>query len=171
MQVKFTLVSSLRLRCNFDTFFWFIPAFSMPMDRSYHVFLLEEDAEYFSLLTQLFVMIQPSLIVASDTLIYLSNTITRSNGECEPITADQLQQCIMERVKEKVPSLNISCLPFQVQCLFPDLNELYPQCENETEAVDYYKRVSCWSYYQMSYSSSSWVVPSANLISVSESGR
>ena len=120
----------------------YFPAFVIPMDRSYHVFLLE-DGEEFYLVTQVFTNVQPSLIVASDTLIYLYNTITKiSNQDCEPITAAQLEQCIMEKVEDKIPSLNISCLPFQVQSLFPALLDLYPQCENETEAVEYYKRVS-----------------------------
>ena len=113
----------------------------MPMDRSYHVFLLEDGEELY-LVTQIFTNVQPSLIVASDTLIYISNRITRISGQdCEKITAEQLQQCLMGRVEDKITSLNISCLPFQVQSLFPGLRELYPQCENETEAVEYNKKV------------------------------
>ena len=115
----------------------------MPINQPYYVFLLE-DGEEFSLVIQYFVTTRPSLMVTSDTLINLSNIITRiSDQDCEPITAAQIQDCIMERVKDKIPSLNISCLPFQVQSLFPVLHELYPECENETEAVEYYKRVSC----------------------------
>ena len=117
----------------------------MPMDRSYHVLLLE-DGEDLSLVTQISVTIQPSLIVTSDTLIYLTTRITRTSGQdCENITAEQIQQCIMGRVQDKIPSLNISCLPFQVQSLFPGLRELYPQCENETEGVEYNKKVCIWS--------------------------
>ena len=113
----------------------------MPINRSYHVFILE-DGEDFSLVTQVFRNAKPSLIVTSDTLILLSNIITkRSTQDCEPITARQLQQCIMEKVKGKIRTLNISCLPFIVQGLFPDLQAEYPQCENETEAVEYYLRV------------------------------
>ena len=117
----------------------------MPMDRSYHVFLLE-DGEDLSLVTQIFVTVQPSLIVTSDTLIYISNRITRISGQdCEQITAEQLQQCIMGIVEDKIMSLNISCLSFQVQSLFPGLRKLYPQCENETEALEYNKKVCIWS--------------------------
>lgn len=115
----------------------------MPINRSYHVFILE-DGDDFSLVNQVFRNANPSLIVTSDTLILLSLTITRisSSQGCEPITARQLQQCIMERVKGNITSLNILCLPFIVQGLFPDLQATYPQCENETEAVEYYYRVS-----------------------------
>ena len=121
----------------------------MPLNKSYHVFLLE-DGEKLSLVTQVFVNAKPSLTVASDTLIYLSNKVTRvSSPDCQPISAAQLQQCILERVKEKIPSMNISCLPFQVKSLFPTLHDLYPQCENETEGVKYYKIVGCSSNYDI----------------------
>ena len=115
----------------------------MPTNRSYHVFILE-DGEDLSLVTQVFRNAKPSLIVTSDTLIYLSHTITRisSSQNCEHISARQLQQCIMERVKKDFSLLNITCLPFIVQRLFPDLQAQYPQCENETKAVEYYLKVS-----------------------------
>ena len=83
------------------------------MDRSYNIFLLE-DGEASSLVVQYFVSPPPSLIVASDTIISLHNTITRIDQDCEQITSAQLQQCIKEEIKDKIRSLNISCLPFQV---------------------------------------------------------
>ena len=115
----------------------------MPKDRSYNVFLLE-DGESFSLVTQVFVEIQPSLIVASDALMYLSSTLTKiSDPECKPITAAELQHCIMETLKDQLPSLNITCLPFQLESLYPVLLDTYPSCQNETEAGEYYQGVSC----------------------------
>ena len=76
----------------------------MPTDRSYHVFLLE-DGDEFSLITQLFVEIQPTLILTSDTLIHLSNKIKKISEEnCEQITARELSRCIMGKVQEKIPS-------------------------------------------------------------------
>ena len=115
----------------------------MPINRSFHVFILE-DGEDLSLVTQVFRNAKPSLIVTSDTLIYLSHTITKisSSQNCEQITARQLHQCIKEKVKEKLSLLNMKCLPFIVQGVFPDLQAKYPQCENETEAVEYYLKVS-----------------------------
>ena len=115
----------------------------MPINRSFHVFILEE-GEDLSLVTQVFRNAKPSLIVTSDTLIYLSHTITKisSSQDCEQITARQLQQCIREKVKEKLSLLSMKCLPFIVQGVFPDLQAKYPQCENETKAVEYYLKVS-----------------------------
>ena len=114
----------------------------MPMDRSYNVFLLE-DGEASSLVVQYFVSPPPSLIVASDTIISLHNTITRIDQDCEQITSAQLQQCIMERIEDKIQSLNMSCLPFQVHYMFPAMHKLYQHCENETKATGYLTRVSC----------------------------
>ena len=113
----------------------------MPMDRSYHVFLLE-DGEALSLVIQYFVSPPPSFIVASDTNISLYNTITRIDQDCEIITSAQLQQCIKEGIKDKIQSLNMSCLPFQVHYMFPALQKLYQHCKNDTMAFKYYTRVS-----------------------------
>ena len=116
----------------------------MPKGRSYHVFLLE-DGEIFSLVTQLFLNIQPSLRVTSDMVIFLSSTITRvSDQYCKPITARQMQQCIAGRLEDKMRSLNMTCIPIQVRSLYPSLLKLYPQCTNETEAVDQVYRVSSY---------------------------
>ena len=128
----------------------------IPKDKSYHVFLFE-DGEILSLVTQLFVNIQPSLKLDAETMIYLASTIKRvSDQDCEPITAMQSQQCLMRGLKDKIKNSTpqfyglkdkiqnstIPCLPFQVHSLYPALLELYPQCMNETEAVDQIYRVS-----------------------------
>ena len=124
----------------------FITEFQVPLERSYHVFLLEDGTE-FSLITQLFMEIQPNLILTSDTLMYLSNRIKRINEEnCEQITARELSECIMGKVQDKIPSLNLSCLPLQVHSMFPALHKIYSQCENETEAYEYTKRVSSLNF-------------------------
>ena len=101
-----------------------------------------DDGLDFSLIISYYVKSPLSLIVASDTAINLRNNIRRSDNDCEQITAAQLLQCIMERVESNLLSLNMSCLPFQVHFLFPILRKLYPQCENETEALENYLRVS-----------------------------
>ena len=114
----------------------------MPNDRSFHVFLFE-DGEILSLVTQIFLNIQPSLKLTSDTMIYLSSTVARvSDQDCEPITAMQIQQCFMEKLKNEIENSSMSCLPFQVHNLYPALLELYPQCMNETEAVQQWISVS-----------------------------
>ena len=127
------------------TVFCYTLEFDIPKDKSYHVFLFE-DGEILSLVTQLFVNVQPSLKLDSDTMIYLSSTVTRvSDQDCEPITAMQIQQCLMERIKDKIQNSTMPCLPFQVQSLCPALLEIYPQCMNETEAVKQWSSVSIQS--------------------------
>ena len=119
-----------------------ITDFWMPANRSYHVFLLE-DGEDFSLVTQLFVKIQPTLTVTSDTLIYISTTIKKTSSDnCKHVTASKLSQCIMEKVQQNVKTLNLSCLPFQVHKIFPELHATYAQCENEEVAMNHTERVS-----------------------------
>ena len=119
-----------------------ITDFLMPKNRSYHVFLLE-DGEDFSLVTQLFVKIQPTLTITSDTLIYISTSIKKiSSDNCKHVTASELSQCIMEKVQQNVKTLNLSCLPFQVHKMFPELHATYAQCENEEVAMNHTERVS-----------------------------
>ena len=113
----------------------------MPPNRSYHVFLLE-DGDDFSLVTQLFLKIQPSLTVSSDTLMYISTSMKKiSSHNCKHVTAGELSQCIMEKVQQNVMSWNLSCLPFQAHKMFPTLHATYAECDNEEVAMNYTERV------------------------------
>ena len=139
MQVTHTCDASLfgSIRDNHGR----ISDFRMPPNRSYYVFLLE-DGDDFSLVTQIFIKIQPTLTVSSDTLTYISTSIKKiSSHNCKHTTARELSQCIMEKVLENITSLNLSCLPFQMYKMFPTLHTTYTECDNDEVAMNYTERV------------------------------
>ena len=125
----------IQVKCN-------ITDFRMPSNRSYQVFLLE-DGDEFSLVTQIFLKIQPTLTVTADTLIYISISMKKiSSHNCKHVTARELSQCIMEKLQQNMTSLKLSCLPFQVYKMFPALHAKYAECEDEEVAMNYTERVS-----------------------------
>ena len=116
--------------------------FQMPQNRSFDVFILEDGTEY-QLVTQNFLKLQPTLAVSSDTVVTLSMAVLKiSDDTCEDVSARDLSNCIIAKIQERVPSLGISCLPYQFHSLFLGLQQEYSLCTNETVATGAVFRVS-----------------------------
>ena len=109
----------------------------MPQNRKFDVFILEDGSEY-QLVTQNFLRLQPTLTMTSDAVATLSLTMRKiANKNCKDISAKILSKCIIAKIEEALPSLKMSCLPYQFHNLFSGLQAEYPLCTNESLAMGY----------------------------------
>jgi hypothetical protein len=107
--------------------------FQMPPNTSYQVFLLQPGTD-FTLRTQNFITLQPTITISSDSLVALRMTKTKTSGRnCSPdAIAAHETECIVSHVEEQIKAANWNCTPFIFYDAFPSLKK--PVCTGEDDA-------------------------------------
>ena len=106
--------------------------FNLAANRSYDVFLLEPGTKL-SLIAQRFMQPQPSITVAHNTQIFLSQTISKiSEPTCQKTPNSKRMACVIDNIQSKILTTGVTCLPIQFSNVFPRLINKFPRCKNDS---------------------------------------